>query len=358
MVYEERGEEPPSAYVSGWKGDVLDQAESLFTAAAEDQAERFEADNSMTVSTAVKEVAQWGSNWHFPEKTPFILRRRLLSERWEDLVGDKWPNSPLMGLSGRTPLEAAEEETSRIPLAAAVSVLDADGVVEKKYLDVSSVYKRLGLAAPEPIAVTEQTPLNSLSVMQLLRLPIAELSDSQLKDVYRRVMLIQHPRLMDEVLREVASRPTFLEGLGPETAKVYQTLAIIARDRSRHQEALEWVRNQTDFMKSADDTFQTGMMCELQELMLRLEDPSDPELKPLIRRLSENYVPKMPALRERLRQLLDSYNVPTEWLADNPTGVASEIASGTSEKQGIWTPDESGSTSGEPEKKLWLPGSE
>jgi len=358
MVYEERGDEPQSAYVSGWSGDVLDEAAGLFAAVAEDQVQRFETDNPMTVSTAVQEVARWGSNRHFPQKTPFVLRRRLLSERWRDIIDNKWPNSPLMGLGGRTPLEVAEDETSRIPLAAAVSVLDTDGVVEKRHLDVPEVYKRLGLAPPARIAVDEQTPLNSLSVMQLLRLPIAELNDPQLKDVYRRAMLIQHPGLMDEVLREAASRPAFLDDLGPEAIKVYQTLMIIARDRGRHEEALEWVRKQTDLMKSADDTFQTGMVCELQELMLRLEDPSDPELKPLIRRLSENYIPKVPDLRERLHQLIDSYGVPTEWLSDGPTEVASGIAGGTPPEQGIWTPDESGGTSGEPEKKLWLPGSE
>ena len=354
MVYDERNGEPPSAYITGWRGEQLDQAASLFAASAGDEVERFEADAPNIVSTSPKEVTRQALSWRFPEKTPFILRRQLVSEWWQEFVDNKWPSSPLMGLSGRTPMEAAGDESFRVRLAAAVSVLDADSAVGNKYLDISAIYDRLGLAPLEPITVNGQTPLNSLSVMQLLRLPVHELSDQQFEVLYRRAMLIQHPWLVDTVLREAITRSAFLSSLGPEQAKVYPMLATIARDRGRHEESLEWIRKQTEYMKSVDDTFQTGMMCDLQELKFRLEDPSDPELKPLIRRLSENYGPKVPGLRERLGQLLDSYGVPSEWLSDNSAG----IASGTPGEQEIWTPDESAGSAGEPEKKLWLPGGE
>ena len=353
--------EPPDAQsalvsITGWEGDHLNEAVSLFEAATGDQATRNETDKPNTLLGVCREAIAEGLSWHFPEKTPFALRRKLLIERWEDFANNRWPDLPLMGLDGRTPREAAGEETLRVRLAAAVAVLDVDAVIERMYLDLSGVYEQLGLAEPQLLAVDEQTPLNALSVMQLLRLPISQLSDSQLKDVFRRAMLIQHPRLLDTVTQDVVSRPALMDDLGPEASKVYQTLAILARDRGRHTEALEWFRQQTDFVKSDDDTFETSLMCELRELTLRLEDPSDPELKPLIQRFREIYVPKFPSLGERLRQLLETYGVPAERLSDIPAGVVAGTAPGSSAEQGIWTPGETGGTSDEPQQKLWLPG--
>src|SRR5579862_4671597 len=96
-------------------------------------------------------------------------------------------------------------------LTAATYVLDALSERLSGVVDLNAVLSRLGLEPLRPLSPGSAERLSSLSPMQLLRLPVAELSDAQLVNVYRRAAVIGHRRFATRVLEEIVSRPQCLE---------------------------------------------------------------------------------------------------------------------------------------------------
>jgi hypothetical protein len=75
----------------------------------------------------------------------------------------------------------------------------------------------------------------------------------------------------------------------------------------------------------------------LRELAIRLNNPDDPQLTPLLERFGSYYLPKLPTLRENLEQLLAIYGVEPPWqgaLLQEAQSVAASTGGG-----GLWTPD-------------------
>lgn len=345
-------DEPAEAYLTGLEGDPFESSRALFEDVAADKVEPEPDDSS--AQTDVLGVPndlfplQW--RWAFPERTPAIVRRQLEHEQWQHVVADVWTNSPLSALGGNTPHEAAENADLKIPLMAAVYVLDSYCEQNGYSLDVEPVCDRLKLPKPRPIEVTEDVPLNALSAMQLHRLPVDQLSDDQLAQTFNRAMLIHHSRFLDKILREIESRPTCAEKV--DLHRVYLALVDLARQRNEREEALRWIAKGREHAQTTDKAFQNALQWGLREAALRLEDPQDPQLAPHLTHLAEFYGSKVPQLRERLTLLCQAYGITPPWQTH---GVGAEAASGAVGRRGIWTP----SDSDEPpagDKKLWIPG--
>jgi Flp pilus assembly protein TadD len=287
---------------------------------------------------------------------PGSKQRAIQEDWWRHLVDDVWFNSPQTALDGKSPASVAADPQYRVRLTAAVYVLDALSERLNGIIDLDAIMSRLGLEPLQPLAPAAAEPLSSLSPMQLQRLPVAELSDAQLVNVYRRAAVIGHRRFATRVMEELVARPQCLEQVGAD--RVYEGLLEIAHQEERDADAIAWTQKAREHATRSPQNFERLCKWTLTEFLLRAEDPDDPEVPNLYRTLSEYYAPKVPEVARVLEQFVAENGDKLSWLRSAEllvgSGAVPSPAAG-----GLWTP--SGSTGPGPasgSKKIWLPGQE
>jgi tetratricopeptide (TPR) repeat protein len=348
VVNESAAEDAPQVWLTGVDGEAVARAGELFDSVAGELIESREADDSAAALRAFtpRELLPLQYQWHFPAGTPAVRQQELEAERWRKNVEEIWPSLPQKALGGKTPSEAAGDESLRVPLAASVYCLDAFCDRNGHILDVAATWERLGLARPGVIEVTDDLPLGSLSVMKLHRLPVERLADDQLMYVLNRALLLRHNEFLDRVLKEALSRQSCHQKIDLDRA--YFTLSELARDRYERTEALDWIRKGTEHAATGEEAFVNTLRWEMRELSLRVEDPADPQLMPHVRHVLDRYAKKIPRLAEHVRTVLAAYGVRAPERLE-VAGVGGHVT-----ESGLWTPGDA--DAGEQKKKLWLPG--
>ena len=99
--------------------------------------------------TPTEQALNW--RWHFPADTPAAVRRRLIAEERHVAIIERWPDVPRPGLGGKTPREAAGDPNWRIPLMAAVLILEQGSNTRGDGTSIAVLRDKLGLPQPEPI---------------------------------------------------------------------------------------------------------------------------------------------------------------------------------------------------------------
>ena len=89
--------------------------------------------------------------WQFPRDTPPEVRRRLLAEERRAAIVERWPTLPQPGLGGKTPREAAGDPQLRIPLMAAVLILEQGSNTDRDAETIAELRANSSLPQPEPI---------------------------------------------------------------------------------------------------------------------------------------------------------------------------------------------------------------
>jgi Tetratricopeptide repeat len=283
-----------------------------------------------------------------------LASRTLKESWWKHLVDGVWWNAPQAALEGKSPAGAAGDAQLRVRLTAAAYALD--GLSERTHgtIDLEAILSRLGLEPLRPLPPTAAEPLSSLSPMQLHRLPVAELTDAQLVNVYRRATVIGHRRFVTGVLEEIVSRPQCLEQVGPD--RVFEGLLELAHQDERDADAIAWAQKGREHAARSAPNFERQCKWTLTEFLLRAEQPDDPEVANLYRTLSEYYAPKVPEVAQMLEDFVAQHGDRLSWLRSAELLVGS-AATPAATPGGLWTP--SGSTSpAAGGKKLWLPGQE
>lgn len=340
---------PAFMMLAGYRGSKLDEAKALLTSASEDFIEWISTGvQPQVVGMISKESEILEHNWFLPTRMPLVRRRELFHLFWKDLVHDKWPRQSLRALEGKTPEQAASDPSLRVPLLAAIHVLDSFAQSRERGLGIKTLFARLNLTPLPAIEVAPETALGGLSIMQLHRLPINRLNDQQLVTVVNRSMLIRHDETLYSVLTQVVERPTCTEHL--DLARIYRLLSEIAARESRRDEAFSWIdRGRKLPVPEGKTAFQNAWAWDMAELGTRLEDPSDPQLKALLHRFVTYYSPKVPQIRPHIEQTLAAFDIPSPWESPEIIGAA-----GVPAFSGIWSPGASDpvATGG----KLWVPG--
>jgi tetratricopeptide (TPR) repeat protein len=280
-------------------------------------------------------------------------KQRAIQEAWwKHLVDEIWWNTAQTALDGKSPSSVAGDAAYRVKLTAAVYVLDAVSERLNGIVDLDAIFSRLGLQPLKPLPADE--PLSSLSPMQLQRLPIAELSDAQLVNVYRRAAVVGQRRFATSVMEAIVARPQCLEQVGAD--RVFEGLLEIAHQEERDADAIAWAQKGRENAARSAQNFERVCRWTLTEFVLRAELPEDPELPGLYRTLSEYYAPKVPEVARMLEQFVAENGEKLPWLrsAELLVGSGAAPAAGAG---GLWTP------SGAPgpassSKKIWLPGQE
>jgi len=303
---------------------------------------------SQEVSILPSEIHELHFNWHIPVGTPLHVGHRLQKERWEKVIDDVWPNLPLAGLDGKTPLEAVDDEESRLSLAAAVNTLEALCDQREFFFDPQPLRDRLKVPAPQPIPVTAETSLSGLSLDQLGRLNLAELTDEQLIHVMRRAVVTQISSLCYDVFLEILSRNDLVSP--DEINDIHSGMVALARNRFNREQALKWIEKGRAFDRGRNQPLEEMISWDLREATVRLWDPSDPAGPQLLKKLWEETGVKLPFLRPVLERLVETAGIDAPW-DGSIIQTAGEAAASTG---GVWTPG--GEQPAEEKSKLWIPG--
>lgn len=346
IVFDATEEAPGRAVLLAYEGPRLESVQEVFQQTCGDNVRPepdFDPDRSVLMREP-RELDALDWHWHLPAELTGEAAARLEEAQWRQVLTEVWPNLPLRGLGGRTPLEAAGEPDQRVALTAAAYVLDAYCETESHVLDFDLLRERVGVEPLPPLHVDPQTPLHQLSAMQLHRLALGELTDEQLQVVLQRGLLIHHAKFAYDLLTEALRRPGCAAAL--DLDHTYQALVESCRRSHRREEALEWIDKARNWAKALPaHSFEATLSWEMAELDLRLESPDDPALAPLLSHLWSYYGGKLPRLRGHLQQLAEMHGVVPPW------HVGAEPAE--ARRHDLWTPEAAASESG---KKLWVPG--
>ena len=137
-------------------------------------------------------------------------------------------------------------------------------------------------------------------------------------------------------------------------AGLFVTLADLSRERGDIPGAIHWIEAGREDAHQEDNPFEAVFRWDMKELALRLEDPTDEALSPLLQRLNGYYGPKLPRFAEYLGGVLRDYGI------EDSSVLLTTTAGGASSQGSLWTPGQAAAgvsgTAGGGEKKLWLPG--
>eukprot|EP00456_Euglypha_rotunda_P059487 TRINITY_DN496_c0_g1_i1.p1 TRINITY_DN496_c0_g1~~TRINITY_DN496_c0_g1_i1.p1 ORF type:complete len:716 (+),score=215.71 TRINITY_DN496_c0_g1_i1:4918-7065(+) len=349
-IYDAVGDaqEPASLYLTGDRGADLEEARALLESVSEGHV-HWKTDKPQPEVTgsvpAESQPLRW--RWSLPEQTPIRLNRELKQEQWNRILNDGWPNAPQKCLGGLSPAQAAADPRHKVALEAAYYVLDAHCQQQTYDLDLKSALGRSGLEPLAPLEVHESTPLSMLSVMQMHRLPVEQLSDVQLISVVNRALLTRHEGFLYRVLKTAFARPACESEM--DLPRSLRAIVELCATQGRRDEALHWIEVARSKPTGSKSQFEYQWNWDMTELALRLEEPGDPALKPLLDRFVNFYSPKVPQMRGYIENMLAQFGVPSPWESISIVG-----ADGTP-SGGLWNPDAPAATA-PGQSKLWLPG--
>ncbi|MDA0833884.1 MAG: hypothetical protein O2955_12925 [Planctomycetota bacterium] len=342
---------PGRIVLSGYEGERRETAANIlqeitgagidFTAAHPQDPEEAE--------TYPKELLLFERDWMIPEGTPGKVVLDFEQEHWRRVISDKWPNATLNALGGATPTGVAGDTAFLIPLTAAIYVLDAHCDTRSYHLPIDDVAERLQVKLLPPLEVTEETPLQAITSLGLLRLPLDQLSDKQMAYCLNRILLVHHGRLLYDIFNRVLDRPSCLVNL--DLNRLYMTMLELSRERFAKDERLAWIEKGKEGAKTGEKSFERSLEWAMREVVVRVEDPDDPALKPLLQHMWDYYGTKIPDLRQYLTTMLSTLKITPPWEGSRlvtGTGDASNVS-------GVWSP-ESQQTPEPGTSKLWMPG--
>src|SRR5262249_21368289 len=122
--------------------------------------------------------------WSLPRGLSEEDAGRLDREQRAHILGEVWPETPNPALGGRTPIQAARAGDAETALRAAVRLLEATEP-DDDLLDWCKVRERLGIP-PEPPVDPRTLDLDRLHLSRWSLIPVAELDDNRLVDLYHR----------------------------------------------------------------------------------------------------------------------------------------------------------------------------
>lgn len=283
---------------------------------------------------------------YLPPETPNQIIRDLQEKFVFTESRQAWLNHPLLALGGKSPLEAIGDDALRVPLAAAVYVYDAFLDHRNAILDLQSLFEELQLPQPAMIEVTDELDLNSLSVMELSRIPVQSLADDLFELLMHRSMVLRQSRLGYQVLREyLLNRPQLVEDNFEEVQQSRGFLGEICMNSFREEEGISWIVQAAEASEQSGD-FQGTLMWKLREVIYRSRNPEDPRVQELMLELWNRQGAKLPVLRERLQEIAQMMQIDPPWESSVITADSLSVGSGE------WS---AGTGNAAGEKKLWLP---
>jgi tetratricopeptide (TPR) repeat protein len=299
--------------------------------------------------TPTEQALNW--RWHFPADTPAAVRRRLIAEERHIAIVERWLDVPRPGLGGKTPRAVAGDPNWRIPLMAAVLILEQGSNHRGDGTSIAVLRDKLGLPQPEPIEAAG-VDVTRLPMVRVARLKVESISDDDLVQLYRRSVLMAARAATVKLARESVSRPSLAERIPP--ADAYRRL-IAAEDDDDHALALiEEARGKSEAANESTAPW------DLAELELHIARGNGEQAQAMLARIEQQHMDD-PQVAAAVYQLLYEAGVirPEDMAmarGRTPEPVPAMAGGGEESRSGskIWTPD-SDRPAGGKNSTLWTP---
>jgi len=279
-------------------------------------------------------------NWRLPSNCSQEDFQRMTTEYIEDAVLQEWPQAPLGLLDGKCPQDAADQETMRVKLLAAIMVLEFWFEQTGGRFDFNRLRSRLGLPVLEPID-PEENSLDDLPLIRWSRLVVDKLPDEALLEGYRRAMACGLRAALPDFARAVVQRPS-LAGR-EERLLAFQMMARTAEDP---EAALRYL---AEGRKESGQEAGSCAHWDLAELPIRLGRGDGEGASRLLNHIQAEHINE-PGVARALTDLLIELGV----LRPDGTPAAPPPGAPTADDPSLMTPGESAAEPG----KLWTPDSQ
>ncbi len=287
-------------------------------------------------------------NYYVPESTPRRLVAELEYLHRQQVENNRWLNRPLRGLNGHTPLEAKDQPELSLKLAAALNVFDAYANISKYQINLEQLRTRLGLPDPTPYEITQDSQLNTCDVLQMLRIPVESLPESQLALLLNRAQLNQHVGFNERLLGCVLKFPQIVDQ--QRMAQILHAYIDIARENFDMETAYERIQLARNWAAESGQKFEDTLQWEIRELQLRMLEPQSEKLTSFLNELYSRFLRKLPELEAVVIEWLGQHGITPPW--NSSPGILLAGSGSSLEKTG-WKSE--GLTPEQP-AKLWLPG--
>ncbi len=302
--------------------------------------------------TPTEQALNW--RWHFPPDTPIADRRRLVAEERHLAITDRWPDVPRPGLAGKTPRAAAGDPQLRIPLMAAVLILEQGSNNRGDATSIAVLRDKLGLPQPAPIDATDQS-VTDLPIVRVVWLKLETVSDNDLVQLYRRSLLLAARSATTSLAREALQRPSLADRIPP--AEAYRRLIAAENDDGR---ALELIQEARQHSETAGESTATW---DLAELELHIESDHPEQAQATLARIEKLHLDDPQVAAAVYRLLYEKGVISPEELAghhhhhpEQPLPALSATGAVSQESGSrIWTPDSELPASGGKKSTLWTP---
>ena len=337
------------AVVSAHEGPLSDAALEIFQDAAGDAVSADPETNLVPEAAAADETAEGFAPLYFSEgaRNPDVTS--VLLAEWNDVVHKRWSATSLDALGGKSPQEAAGIPELRVPLAAAINLLDAACARRGTILPVAELRATYQLPEIERIHADDNLNVSMLSFAQSSRIDLSSLNPQQLEQISQRALLMRHPAVAHEVLSHAIAQLDAAEHAG-QRQLFFLVLSQICDDSFRTDESLQWIERGQAELPEGPERFERLARWKMRELTTRSNAEPGPELNAVLVELWQTFAPKLPGLQEMLTQTVATLGIDPPW--DSAIITASDVPAATPEG---WSPVATASAE-TGEKKLWLPG--
>lgn len=309
---------------------------------------------SMTEEKAVSSVSPTeqalNRRWRFPDDTPLEVRRRILAEERRVSVVERWPTIARPGLAGKTPQQAASDAELRIPLMAAVLILEHGGNNARDEEAFAELRRKLNLPAPGPIELAAGGEYSQLPLVRVPRLNLGEVADEDIVALYRRSLLVGANAAMVALAREAVNRPSLAQRI--PTKDAYSRMIAAEADLDRAMALLNEARDRS---RAAGES---TAHWDLAELELHISMGNAEQARMALEVIEREHMDD-PHVAAQLYQLLYGAGMVSlddmgmEPSGDDLTAPAAVGSAADPGAGGIWTPGSDRPSGGK--STLWVP---
>jgi hypothetical protein len=287
--------------------------------------------------------------WQMPRDTRMEVRRQLMAEERRAAIVERWPELVQPSLGGKSPSAAAGDPHLRIPLMAAVLILEQAGNTDRDAESIAELRRKLELPQPESVEPNGQ-PMSAIPLVRIPRLNLEAVSDDDLVLLYRRSILVGAQAALLRLAREAVRRPSVADRIPP--ADAFQRMLAVERDPERALALIDEARQRSR------STGESTASWDLAELEIHITSGRVDEAKEMLARIERDHRDD-PQVAAALYQLLYETGVITDEMAaqahsqvgeEMPAGVASAAES---EPSRLWTPDSDRPSGGK--SPIWTP---
>jgi hypothetical protein len=286
--------------------------------------------------------------WNTPRGTTREQLEAITAEHVRQALLERWPETPLGLLGGRTPRQAAAEPAQRIPLLAATAILEHWSWQTPPRFDFNELRTRLGLPTLGPI---EPAPgqIETLPLVRLARVVVEKLSDEDLLGGFHRAAAFRAVDAIQKFGREIVARPSFAGRLERQQAH-----SMLAQTAERIDDALGHVD------EGRREAISAGKSCaswDLMDLSLRFTAAQAAEAMRLVQHIETRHIQETgvaQALHRLLVEvgLLNPDGTPVEFAPPAEEPAAAAPSGPAAEPSRLWTPGGAQTPGG---GKIWTP---